>query len=175
MLVITRKVGASVYIYPRNDFEFSETGVTKPWPTNLKIVGPIKITILGSAGSNIKVGVEAHENLTVLREELVFSSPLNKHPELKRYDAYHVSDEIKLLILDIFTRTNDVISSTAFRDVESRRKLVERRDQLSGMLQFAEGSGANVAVTDFLKNNRSYVSQAIDAHDVDCGAKQVTK
>ena len=65
MLVITRRAGEAFYIYPTQDINPSLT------VGELFANGPIKIALLESIKRNqTRVGIEAPDAITILREEL---------------------------------------------------------------------------------------------------------
>lgn len=64
MLVLTRRQGQSILIQPASQLDPSTT------IADLFAQGPIEVAILGIDGKQIKVGIDAPQTLSVLRNEL---------------------------------------------------------------------------------------------------------
>jgi len=65
MLIVTRRPGESIFI------DLSESIDPDMTVGELFADGPINITILGVKGNQVRVGTDASDRLTILREELV--------------------------------------------------------------------------------------------------------
>jgi len=65
MLILTRRPGESFQI------DLSENVNPNLTVAELFSDGPIEVTVLGMKGNQIRVGTEASDRLTILREELV--------------------------------------------------------------------------------------------------------
>ncbi len=65
MLVLTRRVGESIFIYP------AETMRPDMTVRELFELGPIRITLTRISGSQSRVGIVAPEVLSIAREEVV--------------------------------------------------------------------------------------------------------
>ena len=65
MLILTRKEGDSVVIYPADHIDDAMT------VKELFSVGPIKVSIAKVAGQQVRLGIDAPLVLKVLRSELV--------------------------------------------------------------------------------------------------------
>ncbi len=65
MLVLTRRMGESVYIFPSDDLDPDTT------ISDLFRDGPIKITLTRISGNQSRLGIVAPETLTIAREEVI--------------------------------------------------------------------------------------------------------
>jgi sRNA-binding carbon storage regulator CsrA len=65
MLVLTRRIGESVYIFPSDELD------PKMAISDLFREGPIKITLTRVNGNQSRLGIIAPETLTIAREEVV--------------------------------------------------------------------------------------------------------
>jgi len=67
MLILTRRIGQLIYIYPDN------------LPPDMKVAelfanGQIAIEVLGVGGNQVKIGIDAPQALTILRDDVLDSS-----------------------------------------------------------------------------------------------------
>ncbi len=65
MLILTRRPGESVFI------DIAESVDPDMTVAELFADGPIEIVILGVKGNQVRVGTQASDRLTILRDELV--------------------------------------------------------------------------------------------------------
>jgi len=68
MLMLTRKIGESIVIFPSGDLDSSMT------VKDLFIKGPITVTVCSSS-HQVRLGIDAPSSLRILRNELVRLSP----------------------------------------------------------------------------------------------------
>ncbi len=64
MLVLTRRVGESVYIFP------SEDVTPDTLASELFVDGPIQLTLTRVNGNQARIGIVAPQELTIAREEV---------------------------------------------------------------------------------------------------------
>jgi sRNA-binding carbon storage regulator CsrA len=65
MLVLTRRVGESVFIYPSEDLN-PDTPVSALFEN-----GPIRVTLTRINGNQVRMGITAPPSLNIVREEVV--------------------------------------------------------------------------------------------------------
>lgn len=69
MLILTRRIGESLIIDNPRDDDCTQLA--------MHAGGPITVTVLGVKGNQVRVGIAAPADVTILREELVSSGVQN--------------------------------------------------------------------------------------------------